>query len=121
MATAAPGEAGAAYRSTPAYLAQTLVAAIPKSFDSIESVQDFMAVLAATLLDVMKELNSARQEALDIDQERRARALEIALFKVKMLSFYVHKSRRALNDLRTLRRLVTDERVTSERAMAAAG
>ncbi len=94
---------------------------ISQSFDSIESVQDFMTVLAATLLEVMKELNSARQEALDGNQERRARALEIALFKVRTLSCYVHKSRRALNDLRTLRRLVTDERMTAERAMAAVG
>jgi|SRR5579872_2683726 len=81
-------------------------------FDTIESAQEFMNVLAATVLDVMKELNSARTEALNDSDMRRVRALELSIYNLKMLGCYVHKSRRALNDLRILRRLIMNERTT---------
>ena len=87
-------------------------------FDSIESAQEFMSVLAATVLDVMKELNSARTEALDAGDTRRVRAIELSIYNLKMLGCYVHKSRRALNDLRILRRLILNERMTVETVIA---
>ena len=93
--------------------------AIDTPFDTIESAQDFMSVLAETVLDVMKELNREHQRALRENEERRARAIELAMFKLKMLNCYVHKSRRTLNDLRMLRRLIQNERLTVEAAMAA--
>jgi len=88
-------------------------------FDSIESAQDFMHVLAETVLDAMKDLNREHQMAVRDGLERRAKAIELAQFKAKMLSCYVHKSRIALNDLRMLRRLILNERLTVEKAMAA--
>ena len=87
-------------------------------FDSIESAQDFLNVLAETVLDEIKDLNRDYQIALRDDAPRRAQALALALFKLKTLSCYVHKSRRALNDLRMLRRLILDERATVERTLA---
>ena len=96
-----------------------LAGQIGQSFESIESVQDFVGVLALTILEAMKELDKAHETAVQENKERRVRAIELALFKLKMLSCYVHKSRRALNDLRTLRRLILDERMTVERAAAA--
>ena len=87
-------------------------------FDSIESAQDFMNVLAETILDAMKDLHYQRQMAVNEGQERRARALELAMYKAKMLGCYVHKSRRTLNDLRMLRRLVQNERLTVEHLIA---
>ena len=92
---------------------------LDQPFDSIESAQDFLNVLAATILDVMKELNAARTEAASEGASRRVQALELATFKLKMLGCYVHKSRRALNDLRILRRLIRNERLTVENVMAA--
>jgi hypothetical protein len=83
-------------------------------FDSIESAQDFMTVLAETILDAMKDLNHQQRLAVREGQERRARALELALYKAKMLSCHVHKSRRTLNDLRMLKRLILNERLTVE-------
>jgi hypothetical protein len=87
-------------------------------FDSIESAQDYMKLLADTVLDVMKDLDGDRQSALQDGQKRRAQALELAMFKLKMLSCYVHKSRRTLNDLRMLRRLILNERLTVEQLIA---
>jgi hypothetical protein len=92
---------------------------IEQPFESIESAQDYMKVLADTVLDAMKDLSEAQQEALRDGQERRAKAIELAQFKLKILGCYIHKSRRTLNDLRTIRRLILNERLTAETAMAA--
>ena len=92
---------------------------IEQPFDSIESAQDFMHVLAETVLDATKELNHEHQQALREGQERRAQAIELAIFKLKMLNCYVHKSSRALNDLRMIRRLILNERQPAGSAMAA--
>jgi hypothetical protein len=91
---------------------------IEQPFDSIESAQDFMSVLAATLLDEMKDLKRDYDTAVRDGQERRGQAIELALFKLKTLCCYVHKSRIALNDLRTLRRLILNERQTAGRELA---
>ena len=87
---------------------------IDRPFESIESAQEFMNVLAAVILDVMKELNAARTSALEDGELRRVKALELAAYQLKMLARYVQKSRRALNDLRILRRLILNERLTVE-------
>jgi hypothetical protein len=87
---------------------------IDRPFESIESAQEFMNVLAAVILDVMQELNAARTAASQDGEQRRERALELATYQLKMLARYVHKSRRALNDLRILRRLIMNERLTVE-------
>jgi hypothetical protein len=92
---------------------------IDQPFDSIESAQDYMQVLAETIFDAMKELNLEQRAAAEFGEQRRAQAIELALFKLKMLTCYVQKSRRALNDLRTLRRLILSERETVEQVMAA--
>ena len=90
-----------------------------RCFDSIESAQDFMKVLAETILDSMKDLNRDQQAALRDGQARQAQAIELAIFKLKRLGCHVHKSRIILNDLRTVRRLILNERQPKERAMAA--
>jgi hypothetical protein len=87
-------------------------------FDSIESAHAFMDVLAETILDAMKELNYEQKAALREGAARRAQAIELAQFKLKMLTCYVHKSRRTLNDLRMIRRLIMNERATVEHLMA---
>jgi hypothetical protein len=87
---------------------------IEQPFDSIESAYEYLTVLAETVLANMNDLHYHHKIALQEGQTRRARAIELALFKSKNLSCYVHKSRRTLNDLRTIRRLILNERMTSE-------
>ena len=87
-------------------------------FDTIESAQDFMSILHETVLDAMKDLNRDYQIAMQDSQPRRAQALELAIFKLKMLTCYLHKSRRTRNDLRMLRRLILNERATVEQLLA---
>ena len=91
---------------------------IEQPFESIESAHDFMNVLAQTIVTAMQDLHHDHQIAVKDGQERRARAIELALFKAKTLNSYVHKSRRTLNDLRTIRRLILNERMSPEQVAA---
>src|ERR1022692_4848800 len=86
-----------------------------RCFDSIESAQDFMKVLADTILDSMKDLSGDQQAAVQDGEPRRAQAIELAIFKLKTLNCHIHKSRIILNDLRTVRRLILNERQPKER------
>jgi hypothetical protein len=92
---------------------------IEKPFDTIESAQDFMSVLGETILEAITDLSHEKQFAVRDGEERRVRAIELAQYKLKMLGCYVQKSRRSLNDLRTIRRLIMNERQPAGRAMAA--
>jgi hypothetical protein len=91
---------------------------IQQPFDSIESAQDFMNVLAEIILDEMKDLKRDYDLAMRDGEERRGRALELAMFKLKTLCCYVQKSKRTLNDLRMLRRLILNERLTVDQLAA---
>lgn len=91
---------------------------IERPFDSIESSQEYMNILAATVLDVMGDLSRDRDLALRDGLDRRAQAIDLAIFKLKMLGCYVYKSRRMLNDLRILRRLILNERLSVESVIA---
>jgi hypothetical protein len=91
---------------------------IERPFDSIESAQEFMNILAATTLDMVNDLKRDREEALLHGEQRRAQAIDLAIFKLKMLGCHVYKSRRMLNDLRILRRLILNERLSVESVIA---
>jgi hypothetical protein len=90
-----------------------------RCFDSIESAQDFMKLLADTILDSMTDLAGDRQAAVQDGEPRRAQAIGLAIYKLKTLNCHIHKSRIILNDLRTVRRLILNERKPASRAMAA--
>ncbi|HUB34820.1 MAG TPA: hypothetical protein VMA31_17420 [Bryobacteraceae bacterium] len=87
---------------------------IERPFDSIESAQEYMNVLATTVLETMGELRQDQEVARQEGEERKALAIGLAIYKLKMLGCYVHKSRRTLNDLRMLRRLILNERASVE-------
>jgi hypothetical protein len=91
---------------------------IEQPFDSIESAHDFMNILADTILEAMKDLHRDQELAVRDGQQRRVDAIQLAMFKLKTLNCHVHKSRITLNDLRTIRRLILNERATG-RAVAA--
>jgi hypothetical protein len=91
---------------------------IEQPFDTIESAQEYMNVLAATALDSMNDLKRDRDQALRDGEVRRAQAIDLAIFKLKMLGCHVYKSRRMLNDLRILRRLILNERLSVENVIA---
>ena len=81
-------------------------------FDTIESAHDFMDVLATTILEAVVDLTHDRKIAVADGDKRRVDAIDLALFKLKTLTCHIHKSRRILNDLRSIRRLLLAERET---------
>jgi hypothetical protein len=78
-------------------------------FHSIESAHEFMALLSATVVEAKHELelDIAREES---NPSRRLDVLRVALYNLEKLESDINRSRRRLNDLRTLRRLLFDER-----------
>lgn len=91
---------------------------IERPFESIESAHDYMDILASTALEALSELKRDRDIAVRDGELRRAQAIDLAIFKLKTLGCYVYKSRRTLNDLRILRRLILNERLSVESIIA---
>jgi hypothetical protein len=79
-------------------------------FDSIENAQDYLRLLLETIVDarndIAADITAAEQAALD----RRLEALRLVQFKMEKLEQHLRNSSRVLNDLRTLRRLLLEER-----------
>jgi hypothetical protein len=79
-------------------------------FDNIEGSHEYVALLADALdearRDVESELTAAEREGAD----RRKEALLLVSYNLAKLHLHITTSRRILNDLRTLRRLLLAER-----------
>lgn len=89
-------------------------AAVENPFDSIESAHDFVTLLAGTIGDAKRDLEADIDREGGQDASRRLEALRLALYKLEKLEMHMHRSRRVLNDLRTLRRLLFQERNPAE-------
>ena len=79
-------------------------------FASIEDTHDFFTLLAQTVFETKLEIEADLEREVDSNYRRRAEALTLAIYTLARLEFHVNRSRRLLNDLRTLRRLLFEER-----------
>lgn len=79
-------------------------------FDTIESAQDFVRVLAETIAEARQEIAADLERELQSPASRRTKALQIAAYNLDRLEKQMLRSRRILNDLRSLRRLLFAER-----------
>src|SRR5579864_5905459 len=79
-------------------------------FENLESAHEFVALLAETVADAKRELESDVQRESASNVSRRLDALRIALYSLGKLELHVNRTSRLLNDLRTLRRLLFEER-----------
>ena len=75
-------------------------------FDSIESAQEFVRLLAEAVADAQSEVDGLITDATGSHQRRREEALRLVALKLDQLLLHIGKSQRALKDLRTLRRLL---------------
>ncbi len=76
-------------------------------FDSVENAHEYIHLLVEAIAEAKGEI------AADLDAakpDRRVEALRIVQFKLDKLEQHLKTSSRLLNDLRTLRRLLFDER-----------
>jgi hypothetical protein len=85
-------------------------------FDSLEGSHEYVAMLAESLAearrDVEEEVALAERESAD----RRKEALLLVSYNLAKLNLHITSSRRILNDLRSLRRLLLSERGLSKPA-----
>lgn len=93
------------------------------AFDSIESTHQFVELLLEAIEEARREIDEDISEAVRNRVARRQEALLLIAHNLSQLSGHITKSRRILNDLRTLRRLLLKERqsVDSERSYYVAG
>ncbi len=84
-------------------------------FDSIESSLEFVSLLGDAIRDALAEIAADISLAeADLPESegssRKIEALQLVRFKLKGLDGHIESSHRILNDLRTLRRLLLEER-----------
>ena len=92
-------------------------------FDTIEGSHEYVALLAEALDEARREVETEIALAERERADRRKEALLLVSFNLAKLNLHITTSRRILNDLRTLRRLLLAERgiPAGEQAEVAAG
>jgi hypothetical protein len=94
-------------------LQRTPVSDLPVTpFDTIESAQDYIDLLLEAIEETRRDVGGDLRLSAGPGGERRTDALQLVALNLNKLSSHVTKSRRILNDLRTLRRLLLEERKT---------
>ena len=90
-------------------------------FDNIESSHEYVSLLAEAIETALAEVEADVALATADGAERRVEALQLVAFKLNKLSGHMTSSRRILNDLRSLRRLLLEERSLAKVYRQAAG
>ncbi|HWP85241.1 MAG TPA: hypothetical protein VNN17_08625 [Terriglobia bacterium] len=83
-------------------------------FENIESALEYVDLLLEAIREAQEQVEAEIALPADPQQPRRNEALQLVSFKLAKLSTHIGSSRRILNDLRTLRRLLLEERPAPE-------
>lgn len=79
-------------------------------FDSLESAHEYVCLLQEALEEARQAIETDTEIAGAEGADRRVQALRVVSYKLSSLAAHMHASRRLLNDLRTLRRMLLGER-----------
>ena len=79
-------------------------------FDNIENSHEYVSLLADAVQEALADVEADIALARADGATRRVEALQLVHFNISRLRNHMASSRRILNDLRTLRRLLLDER-----------
>jgi hypothetical protein len=79
------------------------------TFGSIESAQEFLALLTEAIAETRRDVEADIQEHRT-STSRRIDALKIAAYDLEVLEHHICRSKRLLNDLRMVRRLLLQDR-----------
>ena len=90
-------------------------------FDNIESSQEYVSLLAEAIREAIAEVEADIALAGADGAPRRKEALQMVHFKLTKLNSHMTAGSRILNDLRTLRRLLLDERSLKRALRQSAG
>jgi hypothetical protein len=85
-------------------------------FDNIENAQDYLVLLSQAIDEARQNVAADLLTEANAKLPRRLEAVRLALYKLEKLEQHIKVSRRLLNDLRTLRRLLFEERTEEETA-----
>ena len=92
-----------------------------RPFESIESAYDFFRVLSDAVADAKRDIEvliqTQAQRESSAKSSRNLDALRVVHYSVEKLEFHTNCNRRILNDLRSLRRLLFEERAASKPAL----
>lgn len=79
-------------------------------FDSIEGSHEYVALLAEAIEEARRDVEAEVAAATRDGADRRKQALLLVAYNLAKLNLHITTSRRILNDLRSLRRLLLAER-----------
>lgn len=86
-------------------------------FESIESAQEFLKLLADTVVDAKRDVEADINTQATTADARRMEGLRLVSYNLDKLLVHLKTSSRILNDLRMLRRILLEEKS----ALAATG
>jgi hypothetical protein len=78
-------------------------------FDTIESAQEFIGLFEKAIVEALADIEEDMANAELEDAQRRVEALRLVGYKMDKLACHISQSRRLLNDLRMLRRILFRE------------
>jgi hypothetical protein len=87
-------------------------------FESIESAHEFVTLLADAVQDAKRDVAADVQREASSEFPRRLEALRLTLYTLEKLEIHMNSSRRLLNDLRSIRRLLFQERAAGAAKVA---
>jgi hypothetical protein len=79
------------------------------AFESIESAEEYLALLAQVVLESQEAVQADIEENAASESSRYVEALRIIAYNLEKLAQHIRVSRRILNDLRMLRRILYRE------------
>jgi hypothetical protein len=83
-------------------------------FDSIESAQEYLALLSEAVLESQQAAVGDLESDSNSQLARRVEALRLVVYNLDKLHQHLRISRRLLNDLRMLRRILLDEKADQD-------
>lgn len=85
-------------------------------FDNLDSALEYVSQLFDATVEAQAEVDTEITRTEDPQLARRKQALQLVKYKLDQLSTHVAASRRVLNDLRMLRRILLEEKGDAEAA-----
>ena len=76
------------------------------AFESIESAQEYLGLLAQVIIESQQAVQADIQRNIESESPRRVEALRLVGYNLEKLASHIKTSRKVLNDLRMLRRIL---------------
>jgi hypothetical protein len=96
-------------------------APVQTPFDSVENAHRYVHLLVEAIAEAKQEIAADIGAGEQSKSDRRMQALQVVQVKLDQLERHLQTSSRLLNDLRTLRRLLLDERIEASVVNESAG